>query len=241
MPDLPEASPVNALSSYNPTAEELTMLAKIRERESSNRYNILHGTGYKEEGTVGDLSKFPQWQGFQGPAGVSHAAGAYGFQPGTYADMVKLTGRSDFTPEAQDINALALLRKYGPYATQSWAASMGQRMQPGGKARLPGLPVESSISNLPEGFRPISQPPSTATETSGIPTPPMEEVPLPEAKPGLASLLGVLGMSLAGAKFIPVDYDPYKVMPPRTASGEPLKRSFLAPLYTTKVGSGVEG
>jgi muramidase (phage lysozyme) len=71
------------------------------------------------EAACQDYTAFPAWKGFRG----SHAAGAYQFQPATWAWVASITGVPDFSPIAQDINALWLLRQVGPNSTASWAAS----------------------------------------------------------------------------------------------------------------------
>lgn len=93
---------------------ELALLAEIRRRESSGVYNTFHATGAQ----VGSLADVEALRGFK-----SHAFGGYGFQPGTYRSMASQTGLYDISPGSQDINALALLRKYGPNSTASWGAS----------------------------------------------------------------------------------------------------------------------
>jgi hypothetical protein len=126
---IPEGGASAAIPPRGATPEETETLAQIRQKESGNRYDILHGPGGKSSGTITDFSQFPQWGGFGGPAGKSHAAGAYGFEPGTYADISKSTGLTDFSKESQDANALALLRQKG---LKPWAASMGSEGEAGG-------------------------------------------------------------------------------------------------------------
>jgi hypothetical protein len=92
------------------TDAENRVLAQVRQRENQGVYDTFHATG----GHVGSLADVEAF------GGKSHAFGAYGFQPGTYRGM---GGGADISPREQDTAALALLRKYGPNATQSWAAS----------------------------------------------------------------------------------------------------------------------
>jgi len=131
-----EGSPFGALEGgrssggFNPTPEEQALLDRIKQHESGGQYDLLHGPGGRH---ISDLSAFPQWEGFMGPGGLSHAAGGYGFQPGTYAEMAAITGRSDFSAQAQDINALALLRQRGT-APWPWLAAEGGE---GGKTVTP--------------------------------------------------------------------------------------------------------
>lgn len=99
---------------FEPTAAEASCLALIRKHESGGVYNILCGGGLFQ-----DYSGFPQWKGFKG----SHAAGAYQFEPATWEWITSHTGVTDFSPIAQDINALWLLRQVGPNSSASWKAS----------------------------------------------------------------------------------------------------------------------
>lgn len=99
---------------FEPTAGEAETLALIRHHESGGQYNILCGGNH-----FLDYSAFPEWKGFRG----SHAAGAYQFQPATWAWVTMKTNVPDFSPIAQDINALWLLRMFGPNSSESWQAS----------------------------------------------------------------------------------------------------------------------
>ena len=99
---------------FDPSPGEAKCLALIRQRESSNRYNVLYGgalfVGYRS---------FPHWAGKDG----SHAAGAYQFEPETWTWISIHTKVPDFEPPSQDINALWLLRLVGPNSSVSWKAS----------------------------------------------------------------------------------------------------------------------
>lgn len=71
-----------------------------------------------------------QCQALNGPNAVCTASGAYQFINATWQSVAAQTGigtdcptAASCPPAAQDANALFLLRKYGPNATQSWAAS----------------------------------------------------------------------------------------------------------------------
>ena len=99
---------------FVPTAFEATTLALIRKHESGGSYNILCGGKLFQ-----DYSTFPIWNGFRG----SHAAGAYQFQPSTWAWVAEMNNLPDFSPIAQDIGALWLLRKFGPNSSATWQAS----------------------------------------------------------------------------------------------------------------------
>lgn len=112
-PPTPTERPSAGAGTIEATAAEAALLAEIRQRESSGVYDQFHATGQRVT-SLEDVERLP---------GKSHAFGAYGFQPGTYREMGAITGRYDLSPASQDANAVQLLRKYGPNATQSWAAS----------------------------------------------------------------------------------------------------------------------
>lgn len=112
-PPTPTERPSAGAGTIEATDAEARLLAEIRRRENGGRYDTFHATG-QQVTSLEDVERLP---------GKSHAFGAYGFQPGTYRDMAAITGRYDLSPASQDANAVQLLRKYGPNATQSWAAS----------------------------------------------------------------------------------------------------------------------
>lgn len=147
---LPEVGPRMAPVEGTATEEEKAILERIKQHESGGRYDILHGPGGKPSGTITDWSKFPEWQGFMGPAGMSHAAGAYGFQPGTYEEMAKMTGYTSFLPEAQDINALQLYRMKGAAPWPWLAKELGKGGGAEGgteKTTLPDVGVQADAEN----------------------------------------------------------------------------------------------
>jgi muramidase (phage lysozyme) len=96
----PPASP----SSFTPTAPELTpegkgLLTTIAAHESRGDYNVLYGGGHFAG------SQFPQWEGKDN----SHAAGAYQFQPATFAGVQReRPDIKDFSPANQDRAAWTL-------------------------------------------------------------------------------------------------------------------------------------
>lgn len=65
--------------------------------ESDGRYDILCGGG-----RFTDFSRFPEWSGVTGPAGTSHAAGKYQFEPATWKAMAVKLDLTDFSPASQD-------------------------------------------------------------------------------------------------------------------------------------------
>jgi muramidase (phage lysozyme) len=95
-PDQPggQATP----GSFTPTAPELTpegkgLLTTIAAHESRGDYNVLYGGGHFAG------NQFPQWAGLDN----SHAAGAYQFQPGTFAGVQRARPDiTDFSKPNQD-------------------------------------------------------------------------------------------------------------------------------------------
>lgn len=93
--------------SFTPTAPELTpegkgLLTTLASYESKGDYGVLYGGGH----FTGD--QFPQWAGRDN----SHAAGAYQFQPGTFADVQRARPDiKDFSPANQDRAAWYLAQR----------------------------------------------------------------------------------------------------------------------------------
>lgn len=116
------------------TQQEANVLAEIRRRESAGVYDQFHANRQRVT-SLADVERF---------SGPSHAFGAYGFQPGTYRDMAKALGfdPNDISRANQDRAALELLRRYGPNATQSWAAS-----GPYPTSGLPGKGAETQFAD----------------------------------------------------------------------------------------------
>ena len=100
----------------------------IKGKESGGNYNA----GYAPPGQAPvDLSHaplgsdgFPQWAGNQGPAGISHAAGAYQFEPATWRRYAATLGITDFSPASQDRVFAAAFAKEG---YTPWAATFGPK------------------------------------------------------------------------------------------------------------------
>lgn len=118
------------IGKYDPTPAEAYLLSLIRRKESADQYNVLCGGNH----FIGYQS-FPEWNGFRG----SHAAGAYQFEPGTWEWVAGILVLPDFSPIAQDLAALWLLRRYGPNSSISWKAS----------GPYPTLETLDTMSNLP--------------------------------------------------------------------------------------------
>ena len=97
----------------------LTSGADIKQRESGGNYNVGYG-GTDLSNAPLDQYGFPIWPGKMGPAGMSHAAGAYQFQPGTWRPYAQKLGIKDFSPASQDAVFEAAHAAEGD---KPWAAS----------------------------------------------------------------------------------------------------------------------
>lgn len=91
-----------ALNQANGSASSKAFLAAIAEGEGGTTFNILYGGGMWN----GSMDGFPPWPGaFVGNGWQTHAAGAFQFEPASYADAVKISGRPSFEPQDQIQNA----------------------------------------------------------------------------------------------------------------------------------------
>src|SRR5215469_6406971 len=91
-------------------------LAIIRqyEPEPSGSYTSLVGGGQLPADAQFDQYGFPQWSGWTPPNGkISHAAGAYQFEPATWAQYASRLGVTDFSPRSQDAVAAACWQAEG--------------------------------------------------------------------------------------------------------------------------------
>jgi muramidase (phage lysozyme) len=88
-------------------------------------YNVLCGGG-----RFSDLSRFPNWAGVDGPAGRSHAAGRYQFEPATWNECAVRLKLKDFRMEYQDAAAWDLAgRIYYRHCARSLGSDlMGLRL-----------------------------------------------------------------------------------------------------------------
>lgn len=165
-----------------PTGDLLPTL--VKQSESGGDYNIgfggtdLSNAPKREDG-------FPIWEGKQGPAGISHAAGAYQFQPATWAEYAGPLGIKDFSPASQDKVFQAAVADKG---LQPWMANpkiaalvrtgqfggSGSSMPPQGgilpqmAQNAPAQPTGSPFAQLTQGQPPMPSPqPQQAPAASG--------------------------------------------------------------------------
>ncbi len=73
----------------------------IKQHESAGNYNVGFGGTDLSKAPL-DETGFPIWEGKEGPAGISHAAGAYQFEPALWHQYAPMAGVKDFSPASQD-------------------------------------------------------------------------------------------------------------------------------------------
>jgi muramidase (phage lysozyme) len=88
----------------------------ISKSEGTAQYENPYAVGFGGV-EVTDFSKHPnvgaKFKQTDGKTNISTASGKFQFLGSTYKDMAKKTGRSDFSPEAQDINFAQLMKDKG--------------------------------------------------------------------------------------------------------------------------------
>lgn len=143
----------------------------VKKYESGGRYNVGYGGADLSSAPL-DQYGFPQWPGKMGPAGISHAAGAYQFQPDTWRPIAARLGIHDFSPASQDAvfseaskggKDFSPWAPYNPQLNRALNQRLGSPPSPGAPA-----PVATSGSTGP------AQPPAGAGgDTADF----MQEVP----------------------------------------------------------------
>jgi muramidase (phage lysozyme) len=96
------ATIIAALNQANGSASSKAFLAAVAEGEGGTTFTILFG------GTMwtGSMDAFPPWTGVRLSRGsMTHAAGAFQFEPASYAAIAKVSGRMAFEPQDQIQNA----------------------------------------------------------------------------------------------------------------------------------------
>jgi hypothetical protein len=125
-------------------------LKRIGRRENKDQNPFLGYGGVDLSKAPLDKNGFPIWSGRMGPAGLSHAAGLYQIQPGTWGPIAGELGITDFSEGSQHRVAQELYRREG---SAPWAASegkgeavvAGKRML--GSDDLPDLPAVGTASS----------------------------------------------------------------------------------------------
>lgn len=149
------------------SVDDSTVAALVRKYESGGNYNA----GYNGRGPAADLSNaplnqygFPQWSGNMGPQGISHAAGAYQFEPKTWEQYAKPMGISDFSPGSQDkvFNAA-----YADQGIKPWSRNaklMGEYNAGGGSS---GAGAAQQNAQLAQSTQQLTQAQQQATTAQG--------------------------------------------------------------------------
>jgi hypothetical protein len=136
-----------------------TFRGLLQHYEGGDSYNLGWGKTDLSNAPLNQFG-FPIWDGKPGPQGISHAAGAYQFEPGTWETYAKPLGITDFSKESQDKVFDAAYAAEGgkpwlPYNPQLRAAynaalAGNTRMLPLGNARfasqlMPADPLGRSL------------------------------------------------------------------------------------------------
>lgn len=138
--------------------------ALVRKYESGGNYYA----GYSAHGSV-DLSNaplnqygFPQWSGNMGPQGISHAAGAYQFEPATWAQYAGPMGIHDFSPASQD---RVFAAAYGAQGLGPWSSNsrLMAAANSGGMSGS-GLPQNTALNSAQQQQVTVTQQQVTATQ-----------------------------------------------------------------------------
>ena len=89
---------LNALNQCYGSASSKAFLAAVAEGEGGTTFNILFGGSM----WTGSMAAFPPWPGVTLARGsMTHAAGAFQFEPASYAAIAHVSGRAGFEPQDQ--------------------------------------------------------------------------------------------------------------------------------------------
>lgn len=186
----------------------------IRKFESSGRYNVGYGGADLSKAPLNEFG-FPIWEGVEGSAGTTHAAGAYQFEPGTWERYAKPLGIKDFSPESQDAVARAayLAEGYAPWAPYN--TKLKNALVDAGAASPGQTRMAAQGVNLGGAYSPLQPLQASPTAPAGVQAPIVVNMPAMGASPPAQNplvLWSILQAIMSGShKFTPVDYDPWKV------------------------------
>lgn len=157
----------------------------VRHFESSGNYNAGYG-GIDLSNAPHDEYGFPIWAGAKGPRGMTHAAGAYGFEPSTWARYAKRLGVKDFSKASQDKVFAAAYADEGLTPWQANDRIMAAVGSPGSPAPFAfddiyGEPSGSGLKIAPIAAVPTPGSGDAASSDLGrmIVTRPMPDEPIP--------------------------------------------------------------
>ena len=153
----------------------------VKKYESSGNYNVGYG-GADLSGAPHDAYGFPQWAGKMGPAGISHAAGGYQFEPATWDPAAQKLGIHDFSPQSQDavFNEVSKggtdLSAWAPYnANLRHALSQGMGQGPAAPSRMTvpaqAVPTMPDVPAEPDQESATPQAPAMVDSQTGAPVP----------------------------------------------------------------------
>lgn len=147
--------------------------------ESNGEYDRLYQPPGQPAKRITDLSKFPQWEGAPGPAGISHAAGGLQFEPATWAAAQQATGVPDFSRDSQRtagwwLASTTYKKETGQDLQTDLAAGKVDQVKDALKSQWPSI-TDKSIAQLSQslGAAPASGPaavPPSQQPPAGFPT-----------------------------------------------------------------------
>lgn len=190
------------LAEYLQNPNVQAFLATLRDAEGTNQTGNPYQTrfGGKVDETL-DLSKYPTFEYKQftqtdGKKNVSGAVGAYQFITKTWKNLANQYGFKDFSPETQDMAAVALLQQNGalPHILKGDFATAVKKSNRTW-ASLPGSPyaqhtrsddfiAKSLAKNMGQPLQEREVETASAEEVASFtPTPPTQEDPVQQPEP----------------------------------------------------------
>ncbi len=163
----PVGTPISTPQTSTPPAQSggpSDPAALVRKYESGGNYNVGFG-GADLSNAPRDETGFPQWAGKQGPSGISHAAGAYQFQPGTWKQYAGPLGVHDFSPASQDAVFNAARADQGMKPWAPFNPRLAAALKSGeGAETTPTAPSETQVADASGGD-------ASTTSTGPVPIP----------------------------------------------------------------------
>jgi hypothetical protein len=197
----PNTAGPNAVAPGGQAAPTGLLPSLVKGAESEGLANQLGISPYDIGFGGADLSKapkdengFPIWEGKQGPQGMSHAAGAYQFQPATWAEYAGPLGIKDFSPASQDrvFHAAVADKGLQPWMANPKIAALVNTGQFGGSGSSmppqPGLIAQPAGNAAPRGI--LSSSPSNFDASGQYHDPPLSTWAPPAPAGGLLAQAG---------------------------------------------------
>ncbi len=218
-----------------PSAEGFGAL--VRRYESGGNYNIGFGGANLADAPRNQYG-FPIWEGRQGPAGISHAAGAYQFEPTLWNEYAARLGIKDFSPESQDAVFRAVYADKGgsPWLPYNRALRVAYYGGGAGQEAPPMQPPVNALAPTATNIGPTVASPATSGIGMAGQSPTLSPFSGPWARLMALSMLG----KSAQVPAIQVQYDPRRGVIPQEPVRPRMEPSTLGALpstpYVTRVG-----